>query len=773
MLQAMALRRRDFIKAGAGLALAGLRPERIFGLQSSPPSARVSADEFPYPYDDKVFECAERVFNIRRNPADPSSWQAGISLVVKEGKKLDIKVLVADRSEDLAYPRAVESLSGAQGILNVSVTGYDSPRLYYQVQYREGQNAWRSQAPRNFKLPNLSLQSGGQFKVIFIADDHNFDDAEYGVTAEYQQTKISGDYVNDFLRNLRTNTNWYPDYPLSNLMFGYALAKAIRHILTYEDPDLVIHLGDATGIGASYRWKSWGLPYQNLKEADFEYIAKTLWLRMRKIFSGLTPNIPMYIALGNHDGDEGWNSARFRAKYWRQKLFALPDASTYPEGGHEDGNYYAFSWGADRNNSGGILFLVLDVTGFMGGEPQSPQEWTLGPAQLNWFEETLKKIDHEWSFACYHHVLGGWPAGPTELETNSAYGRGPLFTDKDYLPYGEPSKVEQVKLTETAKTFGLRGFIYGHDHIFHSIKIGEGTNHKDLYGLVCGSTRYIGEKSWWEGTFWKKYYGAAEKTPPDFWGPSGITRLTVKKDQARFDYVCTCHTPYTNLPSGGTEGAISASLVLATAAPSIVVDKTSIVFETQEGATYTPSSSPTVQNSLRIRNGGGRVLNYTLEPAQEWVKVSPDTGSSWGEWTEVTVSLAIEHPKAGTYDGTITIKSSDASNSPVHVQVRVQISEAPLYPPLKFAARRISGLFSSPLADVIILTWQRNPLNADVQHYRLYLFDEEGKRLILGEVGPATFSYIYEGAKKNKSYRFGIAAIDSRKREGEAAFTTA
>jgi len=767
----MRLRRRSFLKiGGTSLLLSGLNPGTLLPQNSSSisPSSpfyeQLTSDEFPFPYDVNVFEASERIFNVRRNPDIPDVWLTNLNLLLKAGKTLDLKILVADTRGELANPRETLSYTGVSGTFNTVIHGYDSPRLYYQVQYREGQQSWKALPPRNFKLPNARLREGGRVQALFIADDHNFDDGDYGVTPEYRQTKITGDYMVDFLKGLRRNTQWLPAYPLDKFKFSLALIRAVRYILAHEDPDFLVNLGDTNGIGASYRWESWGLPFRNLTDSDYDYIAKTLWLRMRKAFAGLTPNMPTYIALGNHDGDENWNSGRFRAKYWRQQFFTLPDQATYPEGGHPEGNYYAFSWGSDRDNRGGAQFIMLDTTAFCGpAYPARPEQWTLGAEQRLWFENVVSQSEHDWSFACHHHVLGGWPAGSTEDDRSLAYGRGPLFSESDYAPYADPARVEQVKLTNLGKQNGLRGFIYGHDHIFKVTRIGQGANQREIHGVCAGSTKYIGETPWWNGTYWQRHYGNGFKSGPDFWGPSGITRLTLKNDQAKVDYICTGRTPYTNLPSGGLDGVAYSSYVIVNPAPSIAVDKTELTLQAVQRSSLPPPSE-----ILKIRNSGGRPLQFNLVPSQDWIRVSPERDVSWFSWSEVSVFPFIGALNPGTYNGTIRIECPEAANSPVLVQVQAEIF-APIYPPLNFRGRRTRANFSTSREDTILLGWRQNPLNSEIQRYRLYLLDSGGNRTFLGEVGSGTYGYAFLRAQKTLSYRFAVVAVNSRGREGEAA----
>ncbi len=770
----MGLKRREFLKWG-GVSLIGARlqrPRLFLSDQSgksipSSLSEQLLNEEYPFPYDDQVFHAAERIYNVRRSAENSSTFKADLNLLLKEGKRLDVKIYSSDLKENLAQSGDVQSFVGVEGSLDAVLTGSDSPRLYYQVQYREGQGGWKSLSPKSFRLPNTNLQNGGQVRVLFIADDHTFDDGDYSVPEAYKKTKITGDYVNDILKAIRTNPNADPGYPLNRLMNGFYLAKAIRYIMNYEDPDFVVLLGDTTGIGSSYRWQNWGLPYQNLTEADRNFIAKTLWLRMRKVYSGLTPSMPVYIAMGNHDGEEGWNSLRSRSKEWRGKYFPLPVAATYPEGGHAEGNYYAFSWGSDQTNEGGVQFIVLDVTAFCGNvEPKTIFDWTLGSDQLGWFGDVLRKSDKAWNFACFHHVLGGWPAGPGETDSHIAYGRGPLFTAGDYQKYGDPNKVEQVKITSMASSCGLRGFIYGHDHIFKVNKIVPGLNQKVMVGVCGGSTKYVGEKGWWQGTYWTQYYGNGFKNNPDFWGPSGITKMTLMNEEARIDYILTGFTNQSNLPGTVNNGAILSSYILDNPLPSIQVDKSSFVVQVQEGRT-----AP-VPQVLKIRNGGGRLLNFQIRPKQDWMKVNPDRGRSWSAWKEITVSFIARHMKAGHYEGSLVIESPEATNNFLEVHIQLEVMEPRIYPPLDFRGVRKEGGFLAGADSSILLTWRGNRLNVNIQKYRIYWYNEQGRRQILTEVKSSISNCTFKRAKKDMAYRFDLAAVDGKNREGEAATTT-
>jgi len=546
----MNLKRRDFLKlAGLGLTGTGLATGRLFsrvastGLPKAAPSplwSQLADEEFPFPYDESAFLCAERVYNLRPRSFlyGPSLWRANLNLLLRPESALDIKVYVADSREGLAGARVVHSFQDVKDSLTLFLEGHDNERLYYQVQYRKGREAWSSLSPKSFRLPNARLSKGGRVRVLLISDDHTFDDIDPNLPDSHRDLMLSGDYINDYLRGLRADPGWLPRPPLHRLPNGLALARILVHILNNEDPDFIIHLGDTNGIGASYRWPELGLPAAPSSEAEKELIARTLWLRMRKIYSALTPSFPMFLALGNHDGEESWNSLRTQACQWRNKYFPLPTLGTYPEGGHHQGKYYAFTWGADGAGRGGAEFIVLDCTGFCGGtEPRTLQDWTLGAAQLDWLGRILQNREKHWIFPCFHHVLGGWPAGPDEHRRDVSYGRGPLFLAQDYQGLADPQTVEQVRITDMVSEAGAAAFLYGHDHIFHHRPLAEGWRGKMLHSLCCGSSKYIGEVWWWQGKYWRTFYGETSVDNPSFFGPSGYARLDIAAEEVMADYI--------------------------------------------------------------------------------------------------------------------------------------------------------------------------------------------------------------------------------------------
>ncbi|MFZ0015636.1 MAG: Ig-like domain-containing protein, partial [Acidimicrobiia bacterium] len=173
---------------------------------------------------------------------------------------------------------------------------------------------------------------------------------------------------------------------------------------------------------------------------------------------------PVYLAMGNHEDEEGWNlddcagTACFSTGHanieGRKLYFPTPspdDAPFYtantdpldreleraPDQYRED--YYAFEWGD-------ALFVVLDPFQYTMEKPYSggPGEgsddaftgdqwsWTLGIQQYLWLKDILENSDSPFKFVMSHHVVGGQTAS---AGIGAGYVRGGA-TAADYFVWG-------------------------------------------------------------------------------------------------------------------------------------------------------------------------------------------------------------------------------------------------------------------------------------------------------------------------------------------------
>jgi hypothetical protein len=542
-----------------GLAVS---PPRLF------PEGPPAQTSFNNIYDSDFFESAERFAFL-------SAQEAVLSLLVRPGRTLDVK-LYKGQSEASLVAGTAFSYTGVRDALDIFLAGFFwGPEFYYKLEYKDSAfpSGWRTTPIRRVKTPRSYLERG-RMEVILLGDDHTYDDADMPGRIVWDSalkaSRLSGEYVNDFLRILQSNPSFVPEEgtDLDKLRSGFCLASTIHQILIREDPDLMFILGDTTGIGAGYKWAGLGLkdPEMGLTSDDRDSYANLFWVRMRRMYSALTPFLPLYFVQGNHDGESGYSFERPYAVRYRKRFF--PQPGSY-QGHSFDQNYFALAWGAALG-TGNPLFVILDNEGYNVLPPPGPlrpEDWTLGQEQKNWLRRVLD-YESNWKFAFFHHVLGGWPRGSSEAITGYAYGRGPLFTADDYAPYcSDPQKVEQVEVTRLFLDRGVRGSFYGHDHIFSSRNV-EG----QMNAVCVGSTKPVGELAWYKGALWNKFYGcygryknepAAACSRTDFWGPSGYTKLIITPASTEVQYKrASDNDPLTNIPPEKMPGDVLCTFTL-------------------------------------------------------------------------------------------------------------------------------------------------------------------------------------------------------------------
>jgi hypothetical protein len=343
-----------------------------------------------------------------------------------------------------------------------------------------------------------------------------------------------------------------------------------------DNPDFHIDLGDTFAMDPT-----------PLGTGMTEAEAEAAYLIQRPFMGLISASTPIFLALGNHENEEGWNfddtfpppdaslallSLKYRKLYYPNPV---PDGSFYT--GNTDNSltvgddyyredYYAWTW----DNA---LFVVLDPFHYtmiwpsegntyggegMDGEAQGDRwDWTLGKQQYDWLKQTLETSDAKYKFVFSHHVTGG--ATP--------YGRGgiaaaPYFEwggknwdgtwgfDTERPGWDKPIHQLMVDNNVTA-------FFHGHDHIFAM---------EELDGIVYLECPKPDDA----GYAWQPYgYGYTEGLYPDGYllTNSGHIRVTVSPDEVTVDYVRAY------LPGDGTNGQVAYSYTIeAPTDPSILGD---------------------------------------------------------------------------------------------------------------------------------------------------------------------------------------------------------
>lgn len=278
-----------------------------------------------------------------------------------------------------------------------------------------------------------------------------------------------------------------------------------------DSADFLVDLGD-TWMTDKYR--------NDFKESLKQYIAQ------RYYFGLLCHSSPLFLTLGNHDGESGRGGNRpgeenmtSWATATRKTYYANPQPNTFYSGSNDE-NYYAWEWG-------NTLFIVLDPFRYTKDQ-RNPWQRTLGEKQYNWLKETLQKSKASFRFVFIHNLVGG--------ADNKGTGRGGAEAAK-FFEWGgfnadstggfsanRPGWDKPVH--DLLVQYKVNAVFHGHDHLF--VK-------QELDGIVYqtlpqpGAMRYGNINS-------AKEYGYNSGTVLN---APGYLRVTVEKGKASIEYIQT------------------------------------------------------------------------------------------------------------------------------------------------------------------------------------------------------------------------------------------
>ncbi len=240
----------------------------------------------------------------------------------------------------------------------------------------------------------------------------------------------------------------------------------------------------------------------------------------RYYFSLACHSMPLFMALGNHDGEKGDAGGGIAAWSYNQRTTRFPPPTI--DGAHTTGtttmkngrgaNYYAFEWGD-------ALVVVLDPFwpttersrggGGGGGPAVKPLEpddssWsrTLGREQYDWLAQTLAKSQAKQKFIFIHHLVGGigGPAARGGVESSPYFEWGGANADGSdgfarHRP-GWPTPIHDLLVKH-----GVAAVFHGHDHLYaHSIVDGIHYQCVPQPGNLEGNTRSAQEYGYVSGT---------------------------------------------------------------------------------------------------------------------------------------------------------------------------------------------------------------------------------------------------------------------------------
>ncbi len=291
-----------------------------------------------------------------------------------------------------------------------------------------------------------------------------------------------------------------------------------------DNPDFMIDLGDFLMTD-----KLKNLTTNKIPKDTIPYRCKLL----RSKYEISSHSVPLFIALGNHEGESGWNlnGTSENIAVWnsneRKKYFLNPAPDSFYTGdltnhnfiGQRE-NYYAWQWGD-------ALFIVIDPYWYTSPKPTATTgwRWTLGLTQYNWLKTTLENSTAKFKFVFSHQIIGGDPDGRGGVEFANLYEWGGKNLDgTEGFAANRTGWYKPIKdlLTENKVTI----FFHGHDHFF-------GKQEKDC--LVYQETPQPSHPNYTSATY-ATTYGYLEGT---ILPNSGHIRVTVNPSGVQTEYVRT------------------------------------------------------------------------------------------------------------------------------------------------------------------------------------------------------------------------------------------
>lgn len=282
-----------------------------------------------------------------------------------------------------------------------------------------------------------------------------------------------------------------------------------------DQPDFVIDLGD-TFMTEKYKPFTDALP---------QYLAQRYYL------SQLGQTAPLFLVLGNHDGEGAprgqtndistW-SAQQRTKYFPNPV---PDGfftgSTTPDktvGALQD--YYAWEWGD-------ALFIVLDPYWYTPSQQGSTTgQWnpTLGVEQYQWLKTTLESSRAKWKFIFIHQLIGGMDKnGRGGVEVANFYEWGGQNADGSW-GFSQMRPDWELPIHQLLVKNHVTAVFHGHDHLFVR---------QELDGIIYQEVPQPGASSA-NVTNSATEYGYLSG---DVLGSPGHLRVTVTPSQVTIEYV--------------------------------------------------------------------------------------------------------------------------------------------------------------------------------------------------------------------------------------------
>ncbi len=239
------------------------------------------------------------------------------------------------------------------------------------------------------------------------------------------------------------------------------LYKLTLSNIANNNPDILIDLGDTFMSDKLQSPTQDSITYRHLL--------------LRSYYDLICHSIPLFLVLGNHEGEQGWllnstaNNLAVMASNTRTKYYINPVPDNFYSGDSKSEdfvglreNYYSWEWG-------NALFVVLDpywYTKIKPGNTVDNWSWTLGEDQYEWFKNVLESSSAKFKFVFCHQLIGGHNSdGRGGAESVPFYEMGGLNADSTWgFTINRPGW--ELPIHQLMVQNHVSIFFHGHDHLF-------------------------------------------------------------------------------------------------------------------------------------------------------------------------------------------------------------------------------------------------------------------------------------------------------------------
>ena len=363
------------------------------------------------------------------NSDNPISRFLNYSLSRRKALKVSIAALLGSSAISQAFgaaPVSTKVVRVGSTSFSLSISSSSVGKAY--VEYGYSKNKYVSKTPvvslakgmTTINIDGLKSDASVYYRVRYLLGTKTIFSAL--TASSIATTKASSDYV------FAVQADPHMDENSSADVYNQTLEQVVK-----SSPAFFMDLGDI--------FMTDKLPNKSEANIRARY-------ELMKGFYDKLQGIPLYITLGNHDGELGYsnfNTKKYRKEYFPQQTGDLA--------------YYSFT-GPDS------LHISLDIFTYTMENPKDDGwQWTLGKTQYDWLKTTLETSKASHKFVYVHHLLYGnaQSRGGVEIAKYNEWGG----LNRDGTPGFEAKRPGWGKpVHQLLVDNGVDIVFKGHDHLY-------------------------------------------------------------------------------------------------------------------------------------------------------------------------------------------------------------------------------------------------------------------------------------------------------------------